>query len=85
MTRSLRYTNTQVGVVPTQVDYSDYREVAGMKIPFHWVVTWTGGQSKIELNRVEPNVSIDGARFGKPAPAVVKELKNDKGTAPGVR
>jgi outer membrane lipoprotein-sorting protein len=57
-----------VGVVPTQLDYSDYREVAGVKMPFHWTVTWTDGQSMIELNEVQPNVAIDSAKFGKPAP-----------------
>jgi len=25
----------------TQVDYSDYRDVAGIKLPFHWELSWT--------------------------------------------
>src|SRR5262245_53992811 len=41
--RQLRYSDTPVGTVPIQVDYSDYREVAGVKVPFHSVVTWTNG------------------------------------------
>jgi photosynthetic reaction center cytochrome c subunit len=69
--RHLRYTSTVVGTIPTQVDYSDYRDVAGVKMPFRWTVTWTGGQSNIELKDVQPNVAIDAARFAKPAPAVV--------------
>jgi photosynthetic reaction center cytochrome c subunit len=71
LARQLRYTNTMVGTIPIQIDYSDYREIAGIKIPFHWVVTWTGGQSTMELNEVQANVPIDAARFSKPAPAVV--------------
>ncbi len=71
LTRQLRYTNTIVGTIPIQLDYSDYREIAGVKIPFHWVVTWTGGQSTMQLNEVQANVPIDAARFAKPAPAVV--------------
>ena len=71
LARQLRYTNTIVGTIPIQIDYSDYREVAGVKMPFHWVVTWTGGQSIMELNTVQANVPIDGAKFSKPAPAVV--------------
>jgi photosynthetic reaction center cytochrome c subunit len=71
LARQLRYTNTIVGTIPIQIDYSDYREVAGVKMPFHWVVTWTGGQSIMELNAVQANVSIDAAKFSKPAPAVV--------------
>jgi hypothetical protein len=72
LVRVLRYTNTIVGTVPTQIDYSDYRDVVGTKIPFHWVVTWTDGQSKIDLSDVQPNVPIDAAKFARPAPAVVK-------------
>lgn len=71
LVRHLRYTNTTVGTIPTQVDYSDYRDVAGVKVPFRWTVTWTGGQSNIELKDVQPNVAIEAARFAKPAPAVV--------------
>jgi hypothetical protein len=71
LARQVRYTNTIVGTIPIQVDYSDYREVAGVKMPFHWVVTWTGGQSTMELTEVQANVPIDAARLSKPPPAVV--------------
>ena len=72
LVRQLRYSDTPVGTVPIQVDYSDYRDVAGVKVPFHSVVTWTDGQTTIELSEIQPNVTVDGARFAKPAPAVVK-------------
>lgn len=71
LARQLRYTNTIVGTIPIQIDYSDYRESAGVKMPFHWVVTWTGGQSTMQLNEVQANVKVDAAKFSKPAPAVV--------------
>lgn len=71
LVRQLRYTGTVVGTIPLQVDYGDYREVAGVKLPFHWTVTWTDGQSLIDLKEVQPNVQIDAAKFAKPAPAVV--------------
>jgi len=63
-------------VVPTQIDYSDYREVAGVGMPFHWVVTWTDGQSTIQLSDVQANIPIEAAKFAKPAPAVVKVIKS---------
>ena len=69
LVRVLRYTDTAVGVIPAQTDYSDYRDVAGVKMPFKWIATWTDGQSTIELSEVQPNVAIEGARFAKPAPA----------------
>lgn len=71
--RQVRYTNTIVGTIPQQIDYSDYRDVNGVKMPFHWVVTWTDGQSTFELTDVQPNVSIDETRLTKPAEAVVKK------------
>ena len=73
LARVVRYSNTVVGIVPTQIDYSDYREVAGIKMPFHWTVTWTDGKSTIELSDVRPNVPIDALKFAQPAPAVVKK------------
>src|SRR5258707_536080 len=72
LVRVVRYTDTAVGVVPTQTDYSDYREVAGVKMPFHWTATWTDGQSTTELSAMQPNVAIDAAKFAKPAPAAQK-------------
>jgi outer membrane lipoprotein-sorting protein len=59
-----------VGIVPTQTDYSDYREVAGVKMPFKWTITWTDGQSNTELSEIQPNVPIDAAKFAKPAAPV---------------
>jgi hypothetical protein len=69
LTRVVRYSKTIVGPVPTQIDYSDYREVAGVKMPFQWRLTWTDGQSMYSLNEVQPNVAIDPAKFARPAAA----------------
>ena len=72
LVRSVRYANTPIGLNPTRVDYSDYRAVAGVKMPFHWTVTWTDGRSTIQLNEVQPNAQIDASKFAKPAPAPPK-------------
>src|SRR2546427_3057312 len=68
LVRLVRFVDTAVGRVPTQIDYSDYRDVAGIKIPFKWTATWTDGQSTAELNEIQINVSIDGAKFARPPP-----------------
>jgi len=68
LVRSLRWNRTAVGTVPTQIDYSDYRDVAGVKVPFRIVLTWTDGQNTVALTEVRPNVAIDAARFARPAP-----------------
>jgi photosynthetic reaction center cytochrome c subunit len=69
LVRVLRLVDTAVGRVPTQIDYSNYREIGGVKIPFKWIVTWTNGQSTSELVMVTANPTIDAAKFGRPAPA----------------
>ena len=64
-----KFVDTQVGRVLTQVDYSDYREVAGVMLPFQWQATWTNGQAGARLEEITPNVDIDPARFDEPPPA----------------
>jgi hypothetical protein len=68
LVRTLRWSRTVVGTIPTQTDYSDYRDVGGIKMPFHMLVTWTNGQNNIDLTEVRPNVAIEAARFARPAP-----------------
>jgi hypothetical protein len=68
LTRIVRWNRTAVGTVPMQFDYSDYREVAGVRLPFHMVFTWTDGQNTIVLKDIQPNAAVDAARFARPAP-----------------
>jgi len=75
LVRQVRFNNTDIGLTPMHIEYGDYRAVNGVKIPFHYVVTWVDGQSTTDLTSVQTNVQIDDKRFGKPAPAVSKETK----------
>src|SRR5688572_2020708 len=75
LVRQVRYVTSPVGNLPTQVDYSDYREVAGVKMPFRWTLTWINGRDNIELTEVRPNVPIDAGRFARPAPPVAPTAK----------
>ena len=68
LVRTMRWNRTPVGTVPTQMDFSDYRDVAGVKMPFKTVITWTDGQNTIVLNQIQANVPIDAARFAMPRP-----------------
>ena len=67
LVRSVRYTDTKVGLSATQVDYSDYRNVAGVKVPYKWTVSWLDGQTMYEMSEIQPNVPVDAAKFAKPA------------------
>jgi len=72
LVRLVRFVDTAIGRIPTQIDYADYREVAGVKFPFKITSTWTDGQATVELTDVQPNVNIDAAKFARPAPAKPK-------------
>jgi hypothetical protein len=67
--RQVRFTSTAVGVIPAQVDYSDYRTVpgTGVKIPYKRIVTWTDDRQTYEISSVQPNTKIDAAKFAMPA------------------
>jgi photosynthetic reaction center cytochrome c subunit len=69
LVRLVRFSESPVGRLVTRVDYQNYRDVAGVKMPFQWTVSWLSGRSIFELREVQPNVAIDAARFAKPAPA----------------
>jgi hypothetical protein len=75
LVRQVRYADTMIGRVPIQVDYSDYRDVAGggVKLPFHVITTWTDGRSDVLLTSAETNVAIDTAKFNQPTPPAARE------------
>lgn len=66
LVRMVRYGKSPIGRVPTQVDYADYREVDGIKMPFRMIFAWMDGRDAIQLNDVQTNVPIDAAKFGRP-------------------
>ena len=72
LVRLVRWADTAVGPVPTQFDFSDYREVGGIRRPFRWVKAWTNNQVVFALKDVRINAPVDVSRFAKPAPVALK-------------
>ena len=66
LTRMVRYGPSPVGRVPTQIDYSDYRDAGGVKFPFEYRFSWLDGRYTAKLTDIKTNVAIDAARFGRP-------------------
>jgi hypothetical protein len=66
--RMVRYATSVVGRVPTQYDYSDYRPVAGVLMPFKWTFGWVSGREDYALTEVQPNAPVDASKFAKPVP-----------------
>jgi len=61
----VRYTKTVAGTVPLQIDYSDYRDVNGVKMAFHWVVTWTDRAIDLSSKRSSANVQIESSKLSE--------------------
>jgi photosynthetic reaction center cytochrome c subunit len=64
--RMVRYADTPLGRNPTQVDYADYRDADGVKIPFRWTLSRTNGRFTIQLTDVKSNVPVEDSKFAKP-------------------
>ncbi len=74
LVRMVRYGETALGRLPTQIDYDDYRDVNGVKIPFRWTLARPSGRFTIQVSEVKQNVPVDDAKFAKP-PAPPEEPK----------
>src|SRR5712671_1988396 len=66
--RLIRYAETPLGRNPTQIDYADYRDADGVKMPFRWTLARPGNRFTIQIEQVQQNVPVDDAKFA-PAPA----------------
>jgi photosynthetic reaction center cytochrome c subunit len=66
LVRLVRYGETPFGRLPTQIDYADYRDAGGVKIPFRWTLARTSGRFTIQLTDVKENAPVDDAKFAKP-------------------
>jgi len=64
--RLVRYTPSPVGRVSVQIDYSDYRDVGGIKFPFGLQFSWLDGRWSAKIKDIKTNVAIDAKKFGKP-------------------
>jgi hypothetical protein len=66
LVRLVRYAQSPLGLVPTQIDYDDYRTVDGMQTPYRRTVARPGESSSIQLEQIRQNIPIDEAKFGRP-------------------
>ncbi len=62
--RSVRV-QTVFGALPLQIDYSDYRKVNGVAVPFKTSLWTAQGSVSRVVNEVKDNVAINDAKFEK--------------------
>jgi photosynthetic reaction center cytochrome c subunit len=67
LVRLVRIGETALGQMPTQIDYADYRDAGGVRIPYRWTLARPGGRFTIQVIEVKENVPVDDAKFVKPA------------------
>jgi photosynthetic reaction center cytochrome c subunit len=67
LVRLIRYQDTPLGMNPTEIDYADYRDTDGVKVPYRWTLARPGGRFTIQVESLEQNVQVDDAKFVMPA------------------
>lgn len=65
--REMRFVETPLGRNPSQVDYADYRDADGVKLPYQWTIARPGGRFTIKIDSVQENAPIDESKFAAPA------------------
>jgi len=64
--RTVHYSPSALGLNPMQIDYSDYRETEGVKIPFHWSSATPTGRFSVQIESVRANTDIPQRVFSIP-------------------
>jgi photosynthetic reaction center cytochrome c subunit len=64
--RLIRFAETALGRMPTQIDYTDYRDADGVKIPYRWTLARPGNRFTIQVDQVRQNVPVEDAKFTAP-------------------
>jgi photosynthetic reaction center cytochrome c subunit len=70
--RLVRYASSPLGLVPTRIDYADYRNVDGVETPFRRTVAEPGESFTFQVGQFRQNVPIDDAEFAKPTAPPLK-------------
>lgn len=68
LVRRSTFMTTPIGTIPEQVDFADYREVDGMRMPFTIRVSTVDPNYSVvrKFTEIKLNVPIDPKRFSKP-------------------
>jgi hypothetical protein len=67
LARLVYFTDTPFGPYPTQVEYGDFRDVGGRKVPYRWVISQTRNREFTWAMQDVKAVAIDDAKFARPA------------------
>jgi len=75
LVRLVRYAESPLGLYPTQIDFADYRDERGVKIPFRVTTSHPGSSSIFQVEQVQQNVPVDDSQFVPPVGETDREKK----------
>src|SRR5215467_8553533 len=61
--RELRFAETPLGLNPTRIDFSDYADFDGVKVPQRLIVAGPGRRLEIQFGDIKQNLGVDDAVF----------------------
>jgi hypothetical protein len=64
--RLVYHIDTSYGQYPTQIDYSDFRDVSGRKVPFAWAISQTRNREFTWTMQNVRAVAVEDSKFAKP-------------------
>jgi len=65
--RLVYYNDSLYGQYPTQIDYRDFRDVGGRKVPYEWVISQTRNREFTYAMQDVKAAAIEDAKFAKPS------------------
>ena len=65
--RLVYFNDTLFGQYPTQIDYRDFRDVGGRKVPYEWVISQTRNREFTYAMQTVKAMAIEDAKFAKPS------------------
>lgn len=64
--RLVRYTDSPLGLNPLQIDFADYRDSSGVRIPFRWTQSRPGNHFAVQIESAQTNIPIEDSKFTAP-------------------
>jgi hypothetical protein len=66
LARLVYYMDTFVGPYPTQIEYRDFRDVGGRKVPYSWVISQTRNREFTYAMQAVRAAAVEDSKFARP-------------------
>jgi hypothetical protein len=69
LTRLVYYVDTSFGRYPTRIEYGDFRNLDGRKVPYQWVISQTRNRQFTYAMQAVRSAAVDDSKFARPTPS----------------